>query len=92
METIIEIENLKCGGCASTITKELSQMEGVLHVRVNNEENKVQLEHDALLSLDAVKDRLASLGYPEKGSVEGIKKITANAKSYVSCAVGRLSS
>jgi copper chaperone len=91
METIVEIENLKCGGCASTITKEISAIAGVEHVKVDNETNKVSLTHDGLLNMELVKERLAALGYPEKGSVEGIKKITANAKSYVSCAIGRLS-
>ena len=34
---------------------------------------------------------LARLGYPEKGSVEGLKSVAAVAKSFVSCAIGRLS-
>jgi copper chaperone len=34
---------------------------------------------------------LAKLGYPEKGSVEGLKAAAAAAKSFVSCAVGRIS-
>lgn len=33
---------------------------------------------------------LARLGYPEKGSVEGLRSAAAVAKSFVSCAVGRL--
>jgi copper chaperone len=32
---------------------------------------------------------LARLGYPEKGSVEGLRSAAAAAKSFVSCAVGR---
>ena len=31
----IEVENLKCGGCATTITKTLSQMAGVTGVTVD---------------------------------------------------------
>jgi copper chaperone len=33
---------------------------------------------------------LAKLGYPEKGSLEGLKAVAATAKSFVSCAVGRM--
>ena len=34
---------------------------------------------------------LGKPGYPEKGSVEGLKAAAATAKSFVSCAVGRIS-
>ena len=35
--------------------------------------------------------RLASLGYPETGTAEGVRAATAKAKSFVSCAIGRMS-
>ena len=38
MKSIIYIDNLKCGGCASTIKKELSQLNGVKDVKVNNDD------------------------------------------------------
>jgi copper chaperone len=31
------------------------------------------------------------MGYPESGSVEGMKAATAKAKSFVSCAIGKVS-
>jgi hypothetical protein len=31
------------------------------------------------------------MGYPEKGSVAGLDKGIATAKSFVSCAIGRIS-
>jgi len=33
---------------------------------------------------------LLSLGYPEKGSVEGIQALKGKAKSVVSCAMGKM--
>ena len=90
MKSIIYIDNLKCGGCASTIKKELSQLNGVKDVKVNNDENSVEVETEEVFNLSTIKEKLLSLGYPEKDSVEGFKKLTANAKSYVSCAIGRL--
>jgi copper chaperone len=38
----------------------------------------------------AVVDKLRALGYPEKGSVSGLEAGLTNAKSYVSCAIGRI--
>jgi copper chaperone len=40
---------------------------------------------------DAVVEKLRTLGYPEKGSLAGMEAGLANAKSFVSCAVGRMS-
>lgn len=40
---------------------------------------------------DAVVAKLRAMGYPEKGSLAGLEAGLANAKSFVSCAVGRMS-
>jgi copper chaperone len=34
--------------------------------------------------------QLKEMGYPERGSVEGLQAVGAKAKSFVSCAIGRL--
>jgi len=38
-----------------------------------------------------VADKLRSMGYPERGTLHGLSAGVAGAKSFVSCAVGRLS-
>lgn len=81
------IQNLKCGGCANTITKELSKVSGVQKVSVNNDENTVTFEYTDDKSLIAVEKRLGELGYPIDTDPNSLLK---KAKSYVSCAVGRL--
>jgi copper chaperone len=86
----IEIENLKCGGCARSITKGLSEMPGVAHVEVDQDHDLVKFEAPEAMRAE-VADKLRSMGYPEKGSVEGISAGLANAKSFVSCAIGRFS-
>lgn len=91
MSIQIRVENIKCGGCASTISKQLSAMPGVSGVKVDIENGEVGFEGDGV-DRDAVVERLAQLGYPESGSVEGIRAATAKAKSFVSCAVGRMDS
>jgi copper chaperone len=37
-----------------------------------------------------VADKLRAMGYPEKGSLHGLQAGVANAKSFVSCAIGRM--
>lgn len=88
MNTTIYIQNLKCGGCANTVTKNLSEIEGVSNVLVNVEESSVSFEFSSDEKLENVKNTLNRLGYPEDGEANSI---TAKAKSYVSCAVGKMS-
>ena len=85
----IQIENLKCGGCANTIVKGLSAIDGVTDVAVHNDTNRVSMmASDALRP--AVLDKLKAMGYPEVGSVSGLASGIATAKSFVSCAIGRV--
>jgi len=86
----IEIDNLKCGGCEKSILKGLSEMPEVSDVVVDREHKAVRFTGPAL-ARDAVVRKLHSMGYPEKGSTSGLEAGLANAKSFVSCAVGHMS-
>jgi copper chaperone len=86
----IEIENLKCGGCERSILNGLGAMDGVGSVSVDREKQTVQVVASPALR-KAVTDKLRAMGYPEKGSVSGLDAGLANAKSFVSCAIGRMS-
>lgn len=86
----IEIDNLKCGGCARSITKGLSEMPGVSNVEIDHDHDVVKFEAPEDMRAQ-VAEKLRSMGYPEKGTVEGISAGLANAKSFVSCAIGRFS-
>lgn len=90
MELQFEVENLKCGGCAQTIENALRADERVSHVAVDLARHVVAVQSTADVKQD-VAATLARLGYPEKGSVQGLRSAAARAKSFVSCAVGRLS-
>jgi copper chaperone len=85
----IEIDNLKCGGCANTIVKGLSEIDGVTSVVVDAAMQMVRLDAD-VATRPTIVARLHGMGYPEKGSVSGLNAAVAGAKSFVSCAVGRL--
>lgn len=86
----IEIDNLKCGGCEKSIIKGLSAMPEVADLVVDREQQMVRFA-GAASDRDAVVQKLRSMGYPEKGSLAGMKAGMANAKSFVTCAVGRMS-
>lgn len=91
MQHIIEVENIKCGGCANTITGKLSKLDGVSNVQVDIEHGRITLEA-AEHSRTQLVEVLLSAGYPETGSIEGIRAAKAKAKSFVSCAIGRMGS
>ena len=80
-----KVENLKCSGCANTVTKTIGEITGVKSVHVNPAAGTVEaVIHDGV-SRDLIAEKLAHLGYPE----EGKGNIFHSAKSYVSCMIGR---
>ena len=86
----VEIENLKCGGCEKSILKALASMEAISDVVVDREHNLVSFTGD-LTVRDSVVNKLRAMGYPEKDALHGLDAGLANAKSFVSCAMGRMS-
>ncbi|RUM94098.1 MAG: heavy metal transporter [Thiothrix sp.] len=87
----IEVENIKCGGCANSITGKLMEDERIQTVEVDVDNGIVTLEANSdEVRIDAI-THLLKMGYPETGSVEGLKAVKAKASSFVSCAVGRIS-
>lgn len=87
----ISVENIKCGGCANTITTRLNEMDTIDSCEVDVEKGIVSINGDES-SREQVTQLLLKLGYPESGTAEGLKAATAKAKSFVSCAVGRINS
>jgi copper chaperone len=89
MELRFEVENVKCGGCARTIAKALGADARIARVTVDPAAGTVVVEADEDMR-SQIATTLARLGYPQRGSVEGLQAAAAAAKSFVSCAVGRL--
>ena len=88
MEAKIYIENLKCGGCAATIKKGVMAVENVSDITVNVEDSSVVVT--SLIDVTkAIKEKLSKMGYPEVGDKN---TMIHKAKSYVSCASGKMSS
>ena len=91
MKIYIEVENIRCGGCANTITKKLIAIEGVKSVDIAIDEQIIAIEADNNADHGLYVSTLLAMGYPEQGSVEGIAALKGKAKSLVSCAVGKIS-
>ena len=91
MRYSIAVENIKCGGCASTITTRLTELDSVDACEVDIEKGHVSISGDEAYR-NQVAQLLLKLGYPESGTTEGLRAAAAKAKSFVSCAVGKVNS
>lgn len=88
MKTTISIQNLKCGGCANTIITKISTLKNVSEVNVHVEDSTVTFTSSSENEIETVKNKLAALGYPAEGENNSV---ISKAKSYVSCATGKMS-
>ena len=92
MQKSFKALNIKCGGCANTVKHSLKDEFGEVEVDLEQEPRVVTLEikdeeHEKLF-----RKKMRSLGYPMDD--EELGKFTQTglkAKSYVSCAVGKMS-
>jgi copper chaperone len=89
MKTIsLQIQNVKCNGCATTITNKLSELINVSNVVVDVENGSVTFDYADELALFSAKETLKLNGYPQVGEAN---PFGTKAKSFVSCAIGRMS-
>lgn len=84
----IAIQNLKCSGCGNTIKSGLEKVEGISNVEVHVEEGAVSFQANEEQATLAAKEKLNTMGYPPVGENNTMGK---KAKSYVSCAIGKMS-
>ena len=83
----IQVENLKCGGCASTIKKGLISIDGIETVDIAIETSEITIQSEDMDVVASAIKKLSSMGYPQVGDPNSMLK---KAKSYVSCAVGKI--
>ena len=85
-----EVLNVKCGGCANTLTSSLEKEFGLIEVDLEVEPRVITLDIEEE-NIPQLRVELKRLGYPM--SDEDLTKFDAfstNAKSYVSCAIGKM--
>ena len=92
MKQTFEVLNVKCGGCASTLTKSLKEEFGEVEVNLEVHPRQITLELQDEQK-EALKLKLRGLGYPlSDDELSGFQKATTTAKSFVSCAIGKMNS
>jgi len=92
MKRTLEVHNVKCGGCAGTLTKELLEQFGEVEVNLEVEPRQITLDIEDD-KMEELKLKLRSLGYPlTSDDLTTFQTIGTTAKSFVSCAIGKLDS
>ncbi len=87
MKTTLQVQNLKCGGCAKTISNKLSEIKDIENVIVEKDSSSVSFDHQSADDASLVKATLRNLGYP---TIDVQNGFVEKAKSFVSCASGKM--
>jgi len=92
MQQSFEVLNVKCGSCASTLKSKLAKDFGEIEVNLEVLPRKITLDMENR-DLDKLAKALRELGYPLASEEMSFMDCTsAKAKSFVSCAVGKMNS
>jgi copper chaperone CopZ len=90
MKQTYEVINVKCGGCANTLKTSLAEEFGDVEVNLEVEPRQITLDIEDS-SVPTLRVKLKKLGYPmsdeDLSTMEGF---STTAKSFVSCAVGKI--
>ncbi|MEA3354227.1 MAG: heavy-metal-associated domain-containing protein [Campylobacterota bacterium] len=90
MKKTLQVNNVKCGGCANTLKKALSGEFGEIEVDLEKMPREISLDIEDE-NMEALKLKLRSLGYPlVDDELSGIEEVTTKAKSFVACAIGKI--
>ena len=90
MKTSFEVFNVKCSGCASTLKSKLAKEFGKIEVNLEVLPRKITLDIENK-DVDKLAKALRELGYPlAEEEMSFMNSTSAKAKSFVSCAIGRM--
>lgn len=84
----LNIANIKCGGCAHSITTKLNEIQGVSEVLVDYDNGTVAMTYTDDTAKATALNKLTKMGYPEATEENGL---LMQAKSYANCLVGKSS-
>jgi len=92
MKQTYEVLNVKCGGCANTLKTKLLEEFGEVEVNLEVEPRQITLDIEES-KLPALRQALKKLGYPMSDEdLSTIEGFSTTAKSFISCAVGKMGS
>ena len=90
MKQNFEVLNVKCGGCANTLKSSLKETFGEVEVDLEVEPRVISLNIDEE-NIPELRVKLKKLGYPMSDEdLTKFEDISTTAKSYVSCAIGKI--
>lgn len=90
MKQTFKVENVKCGGCATTLQRKLKDSFGKVEVNLELSPREIRLDIDDE-RIDELGFALKKLGYPFSSDKLGlVDTTTTKAKSFVSCAIGKM--
>jgi copper chaperone len=84
----LHIANMKCNGCATSITAKINEIEGVYTTEVNIEEGTINVDYQEDNVREHIITKLSAMGYPEATAENGL---LMKAKSYANCMIGKVS-
>ena len=86
-----QVQNVKCDGCAHTLKEKLSPLFGKISVDLSKEPREITVELENDDQIEVLAEHLKGLGYPlVDAPLSMVESGVAKAKSFVSCAVGRV--
>lgn len=90
MKKTFKVHNVKCGGCAGTLTKDLLKEFGEVVVNLEVEPREITLNIKDN-QMETLKLKLRNLGYPlTTDELSTFQTVSTTAKSFVSCAIGKM--
>lgn len=85
MRNTLTVNNIKCGGCETSVKDGLSKIEGVANIYVDASTGEVAFDANNETALDKVRRTLHNMGYTESDP-----NLLDTAKSYMNCMIGRI--
>ncbi|MDY0194787.1 MAG: cation transporter [Sulfurovaceae bacterium] len=90
MKQTFEVLNVKCEGCANTLKTKLAKDFGDVEVNLEAMPRQITLDIEPE-QIDELRKMLKAIGYPlSDEELNGVENVTIKAKSFISCAVGKI--
>jgi len=90
MKQTFEVLNVKCEGCANTLKTKLAKDFGDVEVNLETMPRQITLDIEPK-QIDELRKMLKMIGYPlSDEELNGVENVTIKAKSFISCAVGKI--
>ena len=63
MPTTIKVKGMSCQHCVASVTKALSEIEGIADVQVNLDKGEATFSEQSPVAEQAIKDAIANIGF-----------------------------